>query len=212
MLLAGLAAATAITAWASSTASQQNPNEPEPSPGPPSPNLPPGEPRIGLSGRRVLLVGDSLAVGLKRRMNERAGASGAMFFSDAEQSTFLTVWSKHRFAQDLDNYKPDIVLVSLGTNDSGGTSVEMVRRALSAMLSQAKSRGVRVYWIGLPSLPSRLALAPSIRQVIRESGTPYYESEREPSFERAPDGVHCTPRGYSTWADGIWAWLESLVP
>lgn len=204
LTLAGLAAGAALVTWGASTLG--SPQEIGPLPA----NLP-AEPVSPLRGKKVLLVGDSLAVGLTGRMRERAGKAGtSVFASDAENSTMITQWAPHRFPANVTSQKYDFVLVSLGTNDATRQDIGPVKSALDKIVVDAAASGAKLVWLGPPALPSRIPNAEAMRQMIRDTGVMYYPTDRQ-SFARSSDGVHFTPKGYSDWADAVWDWLEASV-
>lgn len=159
---------------------------------------------------RVLLIGDSLGVGLAHPLGVRAGEEGIPFRSLVVGSTRITDWSglaRADLARDLDaamlEFQPTLVLISLGTNDEYYFSVEGLPQEeddLAELL--ARLSDVDVVWIGPPTLPRTTN---GTRAMIRATGVAYFPSE---TFDiPRTDGIHATTRGYSDWADEVWAWL-----
>lgn len=183
-----------------------------------------GGPRIR-RGMRVLLVGDSLAVGMAPYFGALAKEAGVEFKSLATVSTRIDQWaSSAELAKLLTSFQPDMVLISLGTNDSymtgGASTVEKQRAALEklyALLTQwPRSSGTgrgpeHVVWIGPPTLPKpNPAMTGMIQDAAGNALSPrfhYFHSDRL-SLPRGPDGLHPTARGYAGWAGAIWHWLS----
>lgn len=181
-------------------------------------------PRIR-KGMRVLLIGDSLAVGMSPHFAALAKEAGADFKALAKSGTTLNAWSSSaELGALLKSYQPDLVLVSLGTNDSaipGADAPAKQRVQLDKLLDllttwpRAKDYGLgpeHVVWIGPPTLP--LPGSKAMTQMIQDSAgsglSPrfhYFHSERL-QIPRGPDGIHPTARGYAGWAGAIWHWLS----
>lgn len=151
---------------------------------------------------RILLVGDSLAVGLASELRRLAATDGvAVVGVEAIVSTRLDQWAP-KMPVLLAQYKPDLVLVSLGTNDAGMSVPTSNAGAASSIVSAIGAAGARAFWIGMPTLPSRLQ-ADVVRQMIQATGVNYFDS-RNVSFERAGDGIHATTGGYAAWMQAMW--------
>ncbi len=185
-----------------------------------------GGPRVR-KGMRVLLVGDSLAVGMAPYFAALSKESGVAFQSLATSGTRIDQWaSSAELAKLLESFQPDLILVSLGTNDSFMQSSDAATVArqkpqlekLLALLSQwprKKDYGLgaeHIVWIGPPTLHN--PPSPGVSKMIQDAaGAPlaprftYYHSERL-SLPRGPDKLHPTARGYAGWAGAIWHWLS----
>jgi len=181
-----------------------------------------GGPRIR-RGMRVLLVGDSLAVGMAPYFGALAKEAGVEFKSLATSGTTIEQWSKSaELANLLNAFQPQMVLVSLGTNDSVSKAagvVERTRVALDRLLTlltgwkraDGATGPENVVWIGPPKLP--VNLNPEIAKMLQDAAGlvaprfSYYHSERL-DLPRGPDGLHPTARGYAGWAGAIWHWLS----
>lgn len=154
----------------------------------------------------VLLVGDSLAVGLGTEFRAVATSSGYAASVDAKGGTNMQQWAA-RIGASLAQRQPALVLVSLGTNDAAmaNPTSQEEQAALNSILAQAQAAGAVVVWIGPPTLPT-LPRAESVRQMIRSTGVLYFPSEQI-EFERTSDKIHATGAGYAAWMDAIWDWM-----
>lgn len=152
--------------------------------------------------RRVLVVGDSLAVGLCPKLKALATADGSDWAPCAAKvSTRADQWVG-QMPGLLSQNKPDLVIVSLGTNDSGMANPAVNRDAFNGIVKAIAASGAKALWLLPPKLPPRLK-ADLVRQLIIDTGVATFDS-RELAIEQAPDGIHPTTGGYAFWADAIW--------
>jgi lysophospholipase L1-like esterase len=161
-------------------------------------------PSQGRPEGRVLLVGDSFAVGLKAPLAALSGAARVPFEGHGVAGSHISEWagSSEGLEGYLASFRPTHVLISLGTNDAagGGTSTASVQRVLSKVQA---ARAVPL-WIGPPTLPFP---DPNVRSTVRATGVLYFPSETL-SIPRAGDGLHPTGPGYTAWANAIWNWMK----
>lgn len=144
----------------------------------------------------VLLVGDSLAVGLTYPMRKLAEARGLSFVADATTGTTARQWaSSGRLAADVAANRPDVVLVSLGTNDAHGDDSSFADDVATLI---ASTGGASVRWIVPPPMPFDMT---NVRAVLAASGVPVFPSDK--AYPRAADGIHMPPSGYAAWAQDI---------
>lgn len=174
-------------------------------------------------GLRVLLVGDSLAVGMAPHFLALAKEAGIDLRVLAKQGTRIDQWaSSAELKQLVDSFKPELVLISLGTNDEymqGDGVVTKQRAALEQFIarlhwSHSHDYGLgpeHIVWIGPPALPKA---SNGISAMIQDAGgsvvSPrfhYFHSERL-NLPRAPDRIHMSVRGYAGWAGAVWHWLS----
>jgi len=120
--------------------------------------------------RRMLVVGDSLAIGLSLSLRRSvAEFDGMELFEEGKVSSGLANpkyydWSR-ALRVFLDKYKPDVVVVMMGANDAKYININEKPRApgstnktwpevfamrLENLLSALQDKGIRNYWIGLP--------------------------------------------------------------
>lgn len=165
-------------------------------------------PQLEYGKSRLLVVGDSLAVGLSPYLRELSGPRKVAFDSTAVVGTRIDQWSQSAaLKSEIAQFHPTLVLISLGTNDAymmgGAATAETQRARLRELLALIKSAGADYVWIGPPQLPS--AKNPYVLAMIREEipSSHYYHSERL-DLPRGPDGLHPTIKGYAGWAGRIW--------
>lgn len=163
-----------------------------------------------LADSRILLIGDSLALGLAPHLRALAEEAGLPFRAVAQKGTAIRDWggiiettASQRLQEALSTFQPTLVLVSLGTNDELFEPAVVVAEQddLAALFERLDD--YEVAWIGVPTLPVQTAGA---ARMIRDTGVPYFPSERL-ELRRAPDGLHPTVGGYAAWAGALWSWL-----
>jgi lysophospholipase L1-like esterase len=152
-------------------------------------------------GDTVLLVGDSLAVGLTPFLRKMAQASGAGFVSHAAGGTTMRNWLNNTaFRQALDASGATVVLVSLGTNDTYGSwTAEQLAADAQQLLALVRGSGRKVLWILPPKLPKEDRASAG----IRATGVDVVESSQL-DIAMGPDFIHPTGSGYAFWASAVW--------
>ena len=160
-----------------------------------------------VAGSKILLVGDSLAVGLTARMKTLAEAAGYGFASQAIVGTRSDQWAPKMDAL-LAQETPGLVLISLGTNDATTNKPEAQAPYFASIAASVSAGGGRLIWIGMPTLPARIAGQDVVRAIVDGVGPEVIDS-RAMSFYRASDEIHSSPQGYASWADQIWADLRN---
>jgi hypothetical protein len=161
---------------------------------------------------RVVVIGDSLAVGLARTIGAGMDPALVRVVNQARLATGLARsdafdWPAE-VARIADQFRPDLIVVMIGSNDAqsivhpgGGAirthTIEWVRayRAqIDELIISATSRGARVAWVGLPTMqePVRRQWARRLNghyrtQVKKNAGAIYVDT-----FERfsRPDGSY----------------------
>jgi hypothetical protein len=159
--------------------------------------------------RSVLVVGDSLAVGMEKTLTSLAKTDGDIATVDAAVGTNTCQWSS-RIDVAIKRSKPTIVIVSLGTNDAalGKNWVVKNAKCYDAVAKSVKDAGAKLLWILPPPLPERMeeGRQAAIAQAARVADRSFDSSSITEG--RAGDGVHYTPLGYKSWAEKVWSWSK----
>lgn len=138
------------------------------------------------SQERVLVIGDSLAVGLNSPLEQALRSSGvAAYRNIAVGGTNILQWSDNNYQQGRDletalaSFSPTLVLISLGTNDEAsrgykdwrgrdwnaadlaarrvGPNADIAAQRRSAIARIArKLSGVKSVWLGPPASPANI--------------------------------------------------------
>lgn len=163
-------------------------------------------PRLTASSR-VLLIGDSLAVGLKSPLSVLASADGLAFRGAGIGGTHIGSWTGGHLSNAL-AFNPTLVLVSLGTNDAYMMVDDVWARQepkLRMLLEKIRAQGAEIVWIGPPSLPDpygRKSVDQNFLVQLR-AHAPNYMDSTGLDLPRA-DRLHPTGAGYQQWASEIW--------
>jgi len=157
----------------------------------------------------ALLVGDSQAGGLTQEFKSVAKSAGYKPRVDARGGTMTSQWPGWLKA-DLQQYKPDVVIVVLGTNDAA-SDPGMIRERSAVygkIVSMITDSGAKIGWISMPKLHPRIKNVAYVRCKIEEV-TPIYFDSSAIDIEMSKDKVHATAGGYKKWMDEAWMWFES---
>ncbi len=173
--------------------------------------------------QKIVLIGDSLAVGLSKfGLGARAQAAGYPFAAHAVGGTRAADWAPKLYGilkeEGLDDTpgivkENALVLVSLGTNDSGpdwsGNRPAAVGQAMQDIIKVV--RGIYkadLIWIGMPPLPyQKLPNQDRIRSLISQLQTDSIDSSKM-TIQKSSDMIHPTPDGYNQWAEQLWKELQ----
>jgi lysophospholipase L1-like esterase len=163
-------------------------------------------------GTRVLLIGDSLSVGLGPAMAAHARACGTPFHHHGVVGSHVTQWAHDSWLQpQLDRAQANVVVVSLGGNDFQRFDDENVRAGIDQFVAKVRSSGAKLRWISPPTMPfsDRVGVRDMWKQKIDGSaGIDWYPTE-ELVIPRAPDRVHPTIKGYKTLGKMLWQWVAN---
>lgn len=184
------------------------------------------------AGDRLLLVGDSLAVGLTVPLGALCRDNGIAFQAVATVGTRIDQWaSSPALVEALDTFQPTIVLVSLGTNDAymrpqpgqdiGARQAPYLETLLSKIesyphLSDSGSGPRAIVWLSPPTLPKAAVSLPSVMALIESEhqiALPRIKPRiaffptQSLTLQRGPDGIHPVASGYAAWAGALWQWL-----
>lgn len=161
-----------------------------------------GAPFAGPSDR-VLLIGDSLAFGLKKPMQDLAQASGIEFKGRGVVGSRIDEWDNKYLAEELAGYSPTVAIVSLGTNDMKMFNPsEQQREHLASLLQKLRAAGARVAWIVPPTMPFG---DKGVRQMIADAAPDLVIRADLLTLTRAEDKIHMTPSGYKAFAGAVWS-------
>jgi hypothetical protein len=145
---------------------------------------------------RVLLVGDSLAQGLRTPLGAIAKEAHVELKALSQPGTGVADWlASPALAKLLEAYRPQLVLVSLGLTD-----LRMQEPKLQAFLALLRQYG-DVGWITPPT-----GMDTSLLEANVPKSNIFYSSNYKVPY--GPDRLHPTIRGYAGWAAEIWKWLS----
>jgi hypothetical protein len=162
---------------------------------------------VSLAGQTVLLVGDSMAEGLVPSLQKKVEAAGGRFFGEPWQSSTIIGWEgTGRLRQMIERYQPDIVFISLGSNELEARRPEGRAPLIKQMLAETGSRPA--FWIGPPSWKQDRGLL----GVIAQSFPPgHFFNASNLTLPRQADGKHPTLEGFEQWTELIWNWYARML-
>jgi lysophospholipase L1-like esterase len=164
---------------------------------------------------KVLLAGDSLALGLTAPLTAEASKYGIELKGDGRTSTTAAQWVTGGWlAKDISDFAPTVTLISLGTNDATG-DLQNWASNIQTLVDQATSKGGAVAWIGPPYFAPTLKQFPpgniaKMRQILLDTLTPrginVFPTDADApakDYARSADGIHMSAEGYKAWAKDI---------
>ena len=177
---------------------------------------------------KVLLAGDSLALGLTAPLKAEAARYGIDLVGDGRTGTTAKQWVGGGWlAADIEKDAPNVTLISLGTNDATG-DLGNFAHDVQTLIDQATSKGGVVAWIGPPYFAPGLTPKPfppgnvdKMRQTLLSTLTPrgieLFPSDADApqhDYSRSGDGIHMTQAGFAAWAHDIaqFAKFSAAVP
>lgn len=156
------------------------------------------------SGSRIVLLGDSLAQGMASpflTITKKCGYKGMVY---ATHSTTIDYWSK-RIERIMSDTRPSLVLISLGTNDSGILRPELQRPHIKKIVGTVKKYNSKILWIVPRKLPQKFRSQDAIRKMIAEETNSY---SVQVEIQMSKDQIHPTQQGYGEWIKSVWIHLS----
>jgi len=169
-----------------------------------------GEPAAAepsLTGKVVLHVGDSMVggtIGLTKALDARFSGEGAKFLRDYKVSESIVSYDKSPKLKDLlAKHRPDIVIITLGTNDVFVPYPAAMIPNVKSIVSRLGAR--ECYWMGPPTWKPDTGIV----HVLRDNVAPckFYDASNL-RLQRASDGIHPTDRGGAEWAQSFWTFFR----
>ncbi len=159
-------------------------------------------------GKTVLHVGDSMVGGdwgLTKALEKKFTAEGAKFVHETKVSESIVSFDKSsRLKELLAKHKPDIVILTLGTND---VFVPYPAALAPNVQNIAKRMGNReCFWMGPPLWKPDTGIV----AVIKDNAAPckFYDASNL-KLDRGKDGIHPTDAGGQVWATEFWKFFKT---
>jgi hypothetical protein len=162
---------------------------------------------IDWSGKRVLHIGDShvsrgLISGLRKRVRRAGGRYRAETWVGSRSKSWV---ASGRLRREVEEYHPQIVIVTLGGNAIRNPHPHRFEPWIRALVEKIGPR--RCFWIGPPSsIPDRHGLNEVLRSACRPCR--YFETRRMELEAPSEWGVHLPPAQGRRWADRVWSWMN----
>ncbi len=181
-------------------------------------------------GRAILVVGDSLSAeyGLQRGsgwvelLSRRLQAQGLDYqIHNSSISGDTTSGGVARLPAALERYKPDIVILELGSNDAlRGLSLQMTRDNLARMVEMSQQAGARVLLIGMQIPPNYgrkyaeqfQALFAEVAEKHGSGLAPFLlEGIATDKAMFQSDGIHPNESAQARIEENVWRHLEPML-
>ena len=154
---------------------------------------------------KILLFGDSMATYLGDRLGAYGEANGHTVVAATWVSSTTTGWAgcdslKHLIAR----YKPDYIMVALGSNEMFMRSYDGFRKNVVSMVKEFGGRPF--IWIGPPNWKKDTGLNDVLQEMLPK-GT-FFRTEGM-TLARANDNIHPTRTATYEWMDSVMRWIPS---
>jgi lysophospholipase L1-like esterase len=161
------------------------------------PDEPP--PPLVVPGGRVVVIGDSIAIGLRRQFMANAIREKVSVNYQSKGGTTTSEW----LDKLPDMAMADAFVVVLGTNDAAGNG-KSFGDAMRRILEHGRKGGVPVVWVQPTGdhFKAYDGIMGQIQAALDERDI--YLMVPRPVDGYASDNVHMGPEGYARWADRVW--------
>ncbi|OJJ20058.1 hypothetical protein BKI52_16425 [marine bacterium AO1-C] len=150
----------------------------------------------------MLLVGDSMAEGLRYAFAYYSKKNGHQFTYITENSSSIIGWQDGKLKSLIEKIKPTFVMISLGTNELFTKRIEEYHGFVKNIIGQVGK--LNFVWIGPPNWKKDNGLT----QVLEaEVGSDRFFRSLDLELKRAADGIHPQWKEYEVWAEYIAQWL-----
>lgn len=159
---------------------------------------------------RVLHIGDSMVPLVGNYLRPVYQERGARYVMLSTHSSSTRSWaSDARLAAALAEHDPDLVLISLGTNELFDRDLTSIARAIEQLTARVAPRAC--LWIAPPAWAKDAGFAQTLRD--HSGSCQVFDSTRLP-FTRQSDGRHPDWSSSYRWATEVWRALggTSKIP
>ena len=166
------------------------------------------DPEEAAAPKKFLLVGDSMAWGLGLALKPMMEAEGRSFRFRHKTSDSIRAYAANaRMRDDLRKYEPDVVLITLGSNEALIPKPEALVKPVKKIVRHVGDKPC--YWIGPPMWRDDTGVV----KVLEEHVAPcrFFNSSAL-EIERRKDGYHPNKQGSETWARAVLAWISENPP
>jgi acyl-CoA thioesterase-1 len=182
------------------------------------------------SAATILVIGDSLSAeyGLERNsgwvalLGERLkGKKAGYQIHNSSISGDTTSGGLSRLPAALQSYRPDLVIIELGSNDAlRGLPLEMTKENISEMVSLSLASRARVLLVGMQIPPNYgRHYAEQFKQLFSDVATHHevglvpflFEGIATDHAMFQPDGMHPNERAQPLLAETVWQHLQPML-
>ena len=160
---------------------------------------------------RYLLVGDSMAWAIGIELDPLIEARGDKFTFKSKISASIRGWrSGKHIKKTIQRYKPDAVIIVLGTNESQIPYPQHLEDPIKKIVAAVGDRAC--YWIGPPTWRKGKSDTGVVALLESSAGPCRFFDSIPLELPRRPDGVHPDREGSRLWAKAIFDWIEAHPP
>ncbi len=157
-------------------------------------------------GTTVLHIGDSFAGALGIELDKQLKEQGVHGILRYKTASYIPEWAyKGKVREYVRQYKPDLVLITLGANELKIVKPEQRIHAIKKLVSELGGRPC--VWVGVPLWSGAHN---DLLNVIRDNAKPcrFLDSTRLfPDMPRVHDHIHPTMNARAEWAKRVIDWL-----
>jgi hypothetical protein len=150
--------------------------------------------------RKVILIGDSLGQGLSWGFEKYADDYNIHFKSFAKQSTTTKDWyHEANLEEEIKNFNPDIILISLGANEFSGNNI-ISKLNIMKLKHKINQYCTKLIWI-LPPIEKAKEYNNIVKEIFTDKMV--FDSNQI-ELPRGKDKVHPTRNGFFQWTNIIY--------
>jgi lysophospholipase L1-like esterase len=174
------------------------------------------------AAERILLMGDSQAFLLKEELGEHARQAGHTFASVPVAGSTIIQWAEpkndrwdiRKQWQLVHQFKPTIIVLSLGTNDAymGCRIIKNEPPYLARLLRRLERTGAsKIVWAGPPVLVRATKGLACLVDMLGRAGVLYLDARELVGMTYWDDRLHPDQVGQRLWADWLWRKVNEQV-
>lgn len=162
-----------------------------------------GQQHPAAAARRVLHFGDSMVPLVGNYLKPAVEKAGGRYTSISTASARTVSWADdERLPDAIEQQDPELVLVSLGSNELYVSELDAPKQAIRRIVAQIGDRAC--LWIGPPAWNKRRQFLNMLAQTVAPCR--YFDSTKL-KFKRQQDGRHPTFGSSHRWASEVWKQL-----
>lgn len=188
----------------------------------------------------VIFLGDSITNGWenKKAWKEHFGSFNPVNLGIGGDQTGHVLW-RITDGKELENLKPKVAVIMIGTNNTGGHTAEQIAGGIKAIIDELKSQkpGIKVLLLGvfprgraadanpetkvipadklnkkIPEINAIIAKFDDGKTVIfKDIGKEFLDKDGGLPKEIMPDYLHLSEQGYDIWGKAIKGDIEKLL-
>lgn len=130
---------------------------------------------------------------------------------DGTEEIRTTEHQTPKFSDELAKYKPNVVIIQLGTNMAAAEKPLNSRNSIDQLMKEAKASGSECIWIGPPDANSKVVTKEKlavvnnlIKELSEANGCTYIDSLQLTKFPKdSKEGIHYPPLLSKLWGEKI---------